>query len=154
MRDVRPLPGPKRAVAPPPPPRPKPRLSEPMAIPAHDPAVPPPLEHNDPSVPRDRMRALRRGDLRPEATLDLHGKTAVEASLALESFVRGALAGGRRCVLVVHGRGHHSAQDGPVLRPLVARLLGGPLSRNVLAFTAAPRQLGGEGATIVLLRRS
>jgi DNA-nicking Smr family endonuclease len=64
------------------------------------------------------------------------------------------VAKGRRCVLLIHGRGLHSGPSGPALRSaLVEYLCHQPLSKHVLAFTSAPPRHGGAGALIVLLRR-
>lgn len=107
-----------------------------------------------PGVPRDRLRALGRGEISPEATVDLHGLDAAAARVRLSSFVVAAASAGRRCLLIVHGRGLRSGPAGPVLGQLVVEALGHlPLGRHVLAFTRAPAPLGGPGATIVLLRR-
>ena len=53
-----------------------------------------------------------------------------------------ALAAGERCVLVVHGKGLHSA-DEPVLRNALPKWLGDPcLEGGILAFVPAqPRAL-------------
>jgi DNA-nicking Smr family endonuclease len=151
MRDVRRLPtGPTRVVITPPPqaaPRPWPAPPAPQA----DAAA---AEAFVPGLPPDRRRALRRGEPGPEATLDLHGATAPEAARRLKSFVAAARAAGHRCVCVVPGRGLHSGADGPVLRGTVGRTLGAALGNSVLGFAPAPARHGGEGALLVLLRRS
>jgi DNA-nicking Smr family endonuclease len=102
------------------------------------------------------LRRLKAGELPVEARLDLHGRARVPALAALERFVAAARADGRRVVLVIHGRGAHSAEDGPVLKPLVWRWLGGSsaAARAVLAFASARPAQGGDGATLVLLRRA
>jgi DNA-nicking Smr family endonuclease len=95
---------------------------------------------------------LRRGQIRPEARLDLHGLTQVEAHRALAAFIRGARAAGRRCVLVVTGKG--SVATGGVLRREVPRWLELPELRGaILGVTAAHAKDGGSGALYVLLRR-
>jgi DNA-nicking Smr family endonuclease len=58
-------------------------------------------------------------------------------------------------LLVVHGRGLHSGDEGPTLRDTVRDLLtNGAFATKVLAATSAPSSLGGTGATILWLRRS
>jgi DNA-nicking Smr family endonuclease len=101
------------------------------------------------------LRRLKSGELRADARLDLHGHPRDEALRALERFVEGARAQGKRCLLVIHGRGAHSPDDAPVLKPLVWRwLVASALSRSaVLAFTSARPTQGGDGATLVLLRK-
>jgi DNA-nicking Smr family endonuclease len=63
-------------------------------------------------------------------------------------------ARGERCVLVIHGKGEHSAGGVPVLRGEIAAWLSqGTSSEHVAAFTTASEADGGEGAVYVLLRR-
>jgi DNA-nicking Smr family endonuclease len=102
------------------------------------------------------FRALKTGDTAVEARLDLHGLPRERASAALERFVAGARADGRRAVLVIHGRGAHSDDARPVLKPLVWRWLASApaAAEAVLAFASARPGQGGDGATLLLLRRS
>jgi DNA-nicking Smr family endonuclease len=101
------------------------------------------------------LRALRRGDHRPEARLDLHGRTREEALRAVERFVVRTRADGCRAVLIIHGRGQNSEAGEPVLRPALQEWLAGPAAARagVMAFAPAPPRAGGTGATVVLLRR-
>lgn len=106
-------------------------------------------------VDRKLVRLLRQGDPAPQATLDLHGRRAAASHDALVRFVTNAVTTGKTCVLIIHGRGHHSASDGPVLKSLVVEVLSSAeLQPLVLAFASAPRSLGGQGATLVRLRRA
>ena len=101
---------------------------------------------------RRRMRELRRGEIEPDAEIDLHGMTRAAARAELAAALRDAIAAGHRCVLVVHGRGMRS-DTGPVLRDaLPAWLAETPHGASVLAFAAGEQQRGG--ATYVLLRRA
>lgn len=105
-------------------------------------------------VDRKLVKQLKQGQPPPQTSLDLHGRTAAAAVDVLDRFVTGAVSAGRLCVLVVHGRGHHSSGDGPILKnAVITALCALPLARLVLAFASAPRELGGEGALLVRLRR-
>jgi DNA-nicking Smr family endonuclease len=106
-------------------------------------------------VSAEVLRALRRGDHRPEARLDLHGRTREEALRAVERFVVRTRADGCRAVLIIHGRGQNSEAGEPVLRPALQEWLAGPAAARagVMAFAPAPPRAGGTGATVVLLRR-
>ncbi len=106
-----------------------------------------------PGVNRAQVAALRGGQVRPEATLDLHGLTVATAGPALERFLLDAVRHRRRCVLIIHGHGIHS--DGvAVLRELVLADLTGRASGLVHAFASAAPADGGRGATYVMLRSS
>jgi DNA-nicking Smr family endonuclease len=100
------------------------------------------------------LRRLRRGDFAWQAHLDLHGMTQAQARSAVDEFLRVSVRAGLRCVLVVHGRGHNSKDQTPVLKErLKTWLARGGAAHVVLAFTTARPCDGGAGALYVLLRR-
>jgi DNA-nicking Smr family endonuclease len=87
----------------------------------------------------------------PTATLDLHGHDSDAARRKVTRFVATERDRGRRLVLVIVGKGRHSAGGRGVLRDEIAEWLSA--SAGVLAFRTAPRELGGSGAVVVLLSR-
>ena len=100
------------------------------------------------------MARLRRGRLRPEARIDLHGMTQAEAHGALAAFIARVQNDGRRCVLVVTGKGRVS-EGGGVLRHGVPQWLNTPALRpRIMGFCAAQPRDGGAGALYVLIRRA
>jgi DNA-nicking Smr family endonuclease len=100
------------------------------------------------------LRRLRRGEFAYQAMIDLHGMSAAAARVEVERFIANALAAGHREVLIVHGRGHNSKDNVPVLKDrLKSWLVRGRVGRGVLAFTSARPADGGTGALYVLLRR-
>ena len=104
-----------------------------------------------PGVNRAQIAELRRGRVRPEATLDLHGMTVDQGDQALRRFLAESQRARRRCVLVIHGRGLHS--DGvAVLRESVIGSLLGSLSGYVHCLSSAAPGDGGAGATYVMVR--
>lgn len=99
------------------------------------------------------MDRLKRGRIRPEAKLDLHGKTRDQAHRALEEFLARAQADGRRCVIVVTGRGRLS-EGGGVIRSEVPHWLNlAPNRSRILGFAQAQPRDGGSGALYVMIRR-
>jgi DNA-nicking Smr family endonuclease len=104
-------------------------------------------------IDRANAERLKRGLHRIEARLDLHGMTQAEAHGALFAFIAASRAAGRRCVLVITGRG--LGQSGPgVLKTSVPRWLEErELRRHILAIAPAQPHHGGPGATYLLLRR-
>jgi len=102
-------------------------------------------------VQKTVMRKLKRGDIRPTATIDLHGHTAAEAEAAIDRCLARAAGRGVSCALIVHGRGLRSAKRGGVLKSVTcARLKRHPA---VQAFCSALPRDGGNGALYVLLKR-
>ena len=113
-----------------------------------------PLVHGSrDGLDRRKAERLRRGKLPIEATLDLHGLRQAEAHRRLERFLAESQASGKRCVLVVTGKGVHKDQGG-VLRTAVPRWLNeAPNRARVLSFDYAQQKHGGTGALYILLRR-
>jgi DNA-nicking Smr family endonuclease len=100
------------------------------------------------------LRRLRAGEFAYQAHLDLHGMVSEEARRAVEAFLTKAYQSGKRCVLIVHGRGRNSKDQTPVLKSRLTTWLGrGQWARLILAFTSARPCDGGAGALYVLLRR-
>lgn len=98
---------------------------------------------------------LRRGEFAVQGHVDLHGLKRDEAKREVEHFIRASRLAGKRCVLVVHGRGLHSKDNVPVLKEAVRGWLATQrFARHVLAFATAKPEDGGAGAIYVLLRRA
>lgn len=165
MKDARPL-GNRRAA----PHRPDPgspaapsRTSAPAKPGKVKPAPPPPAQAK-PDMPEiaagdtagvdaRTMERLRRGRLRPEATLDLHGMTRDEAHGAVSGFLSRSQAAGKRCVIVVTGRGRLSEGGGVLRSEFPVWLNQGGNRAKILGFAQAQPRDGGSGAFYVLLRR-
>jgi DNA-nicking Smr family endonuclease len=92
---------------------------------------------------------LRRGRMRPERVLDLHGRTAQAAFGAFERFIGAARADGIRCVEIVTGRG---AGEGGVLRRELPLWINLPQLRGAILAATHPHR-ANVGAVVLLLRR-
>src|SRR5258708_30103501 len=99
---------------------------------------------------RDVLRKLRRGHWVVQDMVDLHGLNREGARSLLAEFLGGCLRRGLRCVRVVHGKGLRSPKREPVLKGKVRQWLA--RREEVLAFFQAPRNQGGSGALLVLLK--
>ena len=115
----------------------------------------PELRHDfAPGVDKRTVDRMRRGQLRVEGRIDLHGLTREGAHRALIGFLTRASDEGRRCVIVITGRGARSEDGTGILRASVPRWLNeAPLRGAILAFCQAQPKDGGAGALYVLLRR-
>ena len=96
-------------------------------------ARPPAAFHHEASRPRAH-------DPHAATTIDLHGKTALEAIEALDAFIDAALLAGHPEVRVIHGRG-----SGTLKAAVLARV---KQFRSVRGCRAEP---GNPGVTIVML---
>jgi DNA-nicking Smr family endonuclease len=99
----------------------------------------------------NRLRQVKRGVVSVEYQLDLHGLRREEALIALPRFLRSAIQKGQKAVLVITGKGNHSAEE-PVLQQAVASWLREAGRELVVEFAPAPREMGGSGAFVLFLR--
>jgi len=104
-------------------------------------------------VPPSLVRELRRGSLPIDGRLDLHGLAAEAAREKVLAFLRTMRARGERCVLVIHGKGHHSPTGGVLRGEISAWLSQGRAREHVAAFATAREDDGGTGAVYVALRK-
>lgn len=157
MKDVAPLEPRKRKAAKAKPaakpverPKPAPPAAPPPAV---KPAKTPLVAGTSADTDARTMLRLKRGRIRPEGRLDLHGMTQDAAWRALTGFVAHAQREARRCVIVVTGTGRYREGAG-VLRAQVPKWLSvPPLRDHVIGFATAQPADGGDGALYVLLRR-
>jgi DNA-nicking Smr family endonuclease len=157
--DAAPVP---EAVRPPDDPAPREASKPNMPPPARGRAKTPPPTPGTGTDRRTQVR-LRRGQLEIDARIDLHGCTQLQARASLETFLASSAARGRRCVLVITGKGLPRGGDGAgfmpdrergVLREQVPQWLSlAPLAHHVVTWQPAARQHGGGGALYILLRR-
>jgi len=95
---------------------------------------------------------MKRGEMEIDGRLDLHGMTQDVAHATLLAFVTRAYDSGRRCLLVITGKGNREGTG--VLRANVPRWLNqSPCRERILGFSHARPQHGGEGALYVLIKR-
>lgn len=134
-----------------------------------------PRQETTPSVRHDRRKEkqvfqaadrrtqekLRRGQFKIEGRLDLHGKSREQAYDTLQGFIRSSFDGGKKCVLVITGKGGWQNADDllmdkkqGVLRQSLPSWLSDPVfTPYVLSWQSAKPKDGGDGAFYVLLRR-
>lgn len=109
---------------------------------------------------RKSFDQMKRGKLKPEGRIDLHGMTLDRAHPALTRFILSSHSSGKRLVLVITGKGKSRDDGGPipvrfgVLRHQVPQWLKmQPLSSVVMQITPAHDRHGGGGAYYVYLRK-
>ena len=160
MGDVKPLAGRKRAAAKAAIPRPEaegPLKSQKRSVTAPGMTSAPELTLDDHTFDRDTARALGRGRLVPQASLDLHGMTLAAAERAVANFLDAAVTQDLRIILIVTGKGAR-LEGGRVLGGRIRAEFVGWLNRadnrsRVRGVRPAHPRHGGSGAFYVLLRR-
>ncbi|MCF8466843.1 MAG: Smr/MutS family protein [Sneathiella sp.] len=129
------------------------------------PETTPSRRKNVPGLDKRSAERLRKGQMEIDGRLDLHGLTRNDAHRRLRNFITAAQIQGKRCVLVITGKGSaaQKTDDAPfmapektgILREAVPKWLVAPDLRHLVIDirTAQPKD-GGSGALYVLLRRN
>ena len=116
---------------------------------------PPPKGQSNPAQLHDMdhrtAERFRRGQMAIEARVDLHGQTRDAAMKQLSRFLHQSAAAGRRCVLVITGKG--TSGKGVLRQEFPLWLEASDLRPLVLGLAPAQAKDGGGGAFYVLLRR-
>ena len=101
-------------------------------------------------VPKKIRAQLRKGKIKREASLDLHGFKRDEAIEQTKNFLYQAYCNQKRCVKIIFGVGFRSPKGQSVLRPSVQSYL--PSNCKVVGYTPALDRDGGNGAAYILLK--
>jgi DNA-nicking Smr family endonuclease len=83
--------------------------------------------------------------------LDLHGMTVETAHKALTKFLADCCLMNRKCVRIIHGKGHGSDKKMPILKNKLNQWL--RQHDDIIAFCSAQPNDGGTGAVYVLIKR-
>ncbi len=149
------------------PPKPTSRsIAAPAAAPRAPAKLPPPRRtHSHATLDGHWDRRLRKGVVRPDMSIDLHGHTLASAQALLDEAIGRALLRGARVLLVVAGRLRPGADRLPQMhgdpRPrgairasLPDWLAYSPHADQIVALRPAHISHGGAGAVYVILRRN
>jgi len=105
-------------------------------------------------IDKSSAKKLKKGQHTIESQLDLHGMTQKQACVSINSFIQNSFHSGKRCVLIITGKGNKPDGSVGLLRMMVPRWLNEEPNRScVLAFSYAVPKDGGEGALYVMLKR-
>jgi len=105
-----------------------------------------------PGLDKRSAERMKKGEMEIDGRLDLHGMTQDSAHAHLLAFIQRAYDSGRRCVLVITGKGNREGTG--ILRANTPRWLNqSPCRERILGFSYAKPHHGGEGALYVLIKR-
>jgi DNA-nicking Smr family endonuclease len=134
-----------------------------LSSPARPSAAPPAKSPAQPAGAFDRvtLRQVKQGKMAVEGRLDLHGLTQSQAHSRLGRFIEDSALAGKRCVLVITGKGAPTkARDAGgggghgVLRHMTPKWLSGAdIAPFVVDFQSSLPRDGDTGAIYVRLRR-
>jgi len=112
---------------------------------------------------RGTMRQVKQGKISVDGRMDLHGLTQAQAHLRLNRFIETSALSGKRCVLIITGKGAPSGQTthgflegstrGVLHRMTPIWLSARNLAPYVVDYQSAMQRDGGDGALYVRLRK-
>jgi len=100
-----------------------------------------------------KIKLPKKSTLNVDSSIDLHLKTKQESKTLLKSFFYDSVKSKDKYILIIHGKGKHSKGQG-ILKSYVKQLLESEFRNVIDWYSEAPKQLGGEGAVIVKIRRT
>lgn len=105
-------------------------------------------------------KRFKRCDIPVESTLDLHGFREEEARSAVFNFIQKSYLAGKRCVIIITGKGLSRTENEDIFTPKGKLKESVPLWLNsrelrplILSFIHPVAKLGGSGALYIMLRR-
>ena len=111
-------------------------------------------------IDKNKLSLLKRGKIKPEKILDLHGLTSAEAKTKAIEFTKTNLRLGLRLLLIITGKGKIKINDlnreelktGVLRKSLKSWLYDSDLRPNILGIISSHISHGGEGAFYVYLK--
>ncbi len=103
-----------------------------------------------PSIRKQEIDKLRKGQFQIEITQDLHGLTELAAEQAIHQFIQEGMQFNCRYGLLIHGKGYRSESEHPTIKNLVNHQL--RQYENILAFCSAKQKDGGVGAVYIFFK--
>ena len=111
-------------------------------------------------IDKNKLSLLKRGKIKPEKILDLHGLTSVEAKTKAIEFTKINFNLGLRLLLIITGKGKIKTNDlnreelktGVLRKSLKSWLYESDLRPNILGIISSHISHGGEGAFYVYLK--
>ena len=113
-------------------------------------------------IDKNKLSLLKRGKIKPEKILDLHGLTSVEAKTKAIEFTKINFNLGFRLLLIITGKGKIQINDlnredlktGVLRKSLKSWLYESDLRPNILGIISSHISHGGEGAFYVYLKNN
>lgn len=103
-------------------------------------------------IQKNVFKKLRSGNYQISDELDLHGASIKQAKQILVYYLQEAVQFESSCIRVIHGKGHRSSNNKPVLKTHVNHWLSE--HDRVLAFHSCKPKDGGTGAVYLLLKKN
>lgn len=115
---------------------------------------------NNSEIDKNLLKNIKKGRMKINAVLDLHGKKVKESKSKVFYFIKNNFEANNRLVLIITGKGkRRGVEEGwkgdGVLKKLLPDWLNSiSLSKYIVWFDIAPKDQGGEGALIIYIKKS
>ncbi|MBS91934.1 MAG: hypothetical protein CMM95_02635 [Rickettsiales bacterium] len=111
------------------------------------------------NLEKNTLKKIKRGKIRIDSVLDLHGSTLEESKKQVIKFIEQNYNNQRRLLLIITGKGERSSVDygwkgkGKLKENVPKWLNSEFLSNKILWFDKATPDKGGDGALLVYLKK-
>ena len=114
-------------------------------------------------IDKKKLNLLKRGKLKPEKILDLHGYNYLEAKSRSIDFVKENFSMGLRLILIITGKGsiknnkkhgNPHLKEGILKKSLKSWIYESEMSPNILGIISSHISHGGEGAFYIYLKKN
>lgn len=103
-------------------------------------------------VDGSKAKKFKRGKIKIDAVLDLHGLNLKQAEELINEQIRNSFEDGKRTIKIITGKGRNS--EG-LIKKYTPEILNNSKNRNkIIAINEAPYNDGGSGALYVLLKKN
>ena len=99
----------------------------------------------------EHLNSLKRGKVKPEGVIDLHGYRLYNAKIALQKYIVNAYEKNIRNILIITGKGYKN--KGILKKEVPLCLNDQKLMSLLVKFKIAPKEFGGEGAVQVNIKK-
>jgi DNA-nicking Smr family endonuclease len=116
--------------------------------------IPTKIRKKGKEIDRNTEKKINQGRIPIEARIDLHGMTQDQAHIALNQFILSSYNSGKRCVLVITGKGGDGKSVGVLKRSVPQWLEQSDIDNIILRKIKAQPKHGGDGALYIYLRKN
>ncbi len=110
---------------------------------------------------KNTLKRIKKGKIKVESTLDLHGYTLAESKKKVANFIFKSHKTNKRLLLIITGKGKKRSSEnlwgedlGKLKKTVPLWLNSDQLSKYILWYDIATRQNGGEGALMIYLKKA
>ena len=97
-------------------------------------------------------KLFKKGKIKPDGIIDLHGYKLKTAKIKLESYLSKSYENSLRNIIIITGKGFNNL--GVLKKEVPIWLKDQDIKRFLISYEMAPRNLGGAGALLVRIKKN